>query len=107
VNPHVREMMKEIAPSVEGKPGPAEAAVSKLASFLNRIASLASAHRRERRLRLCEILSLGEKRFIAVVEYGQEKFLLAGTTQNISLLKRWDVNLEGAKEAPRLGRNLE
>lgn len=69
------------------------------ASFLNRIMSLASAHRRERRLRLCEMLSLGEKRFIAVVEYGQEKFLLAGTPQNISLLKRLETNCEEPKEA--------
>jgi flagellar biogenesis protein FliO len=64
------------------------------------MASLASAHRRERRLRLCEMLSLGEKRFIAVVEYGQEKFLLAGTPQSISLLKRLDRNgCEAANEA--------
>lgn len=95
------------APSAEGKPGHAEAAGSKLASFLNRITSLASAHRRERRLRLCEMLSLGEKRFIAVVEYGQEKFLLAGTPQNISLLKRLDSNSEGTEKAPRPGPNPE
>ena len=81
-----------LTPSVEGKPGHAEAAGSKLASFLGRIVSLASAHRRERRLRLGEMLSLGEKRFIAVVEYGEEKFLLSGTPQNISLLKRLDSN---------------
>jgi flagellar biogenesis protein FliO len=93
------------AASAEGKPGPAKAVGTRFASFLNRIASLASVHRRERRLRLCEMLSLGEKRFIAVVEYGQEKFLLAGTPQNISLLKRLDMNCEGTKEAPRPGPN--
>jgi flagellar biogenesis protein FliO len=92
------------APSAEGKPGFAEAAGSKFASFLNRIASLASAHRRERRLRLCEMLPLGEKRFVAVVEYGQEKFLLAGTPQNISLLKRLDSIFDGTEKAPRPGR---
>jgi len=89
------------AQSAEGKPGHADAAGSRFASFLNRITSLASAHRRERRLRLCEMLSLGEKRFIAVVEYGQEKFLLAGTPQNISLLKRLDPNSQGTEKAPR------
>jgi flagellar biogenesis protein FliO len=107
VNSPAGEIVKEFAPSVERKPGHAEAAGSKLASFLNRIASLAFAHRRERRLRLCEMLSLGEKRFIAVVEYGPEKFLLAGTPQNISLLKRLDRNCEGTKEAPRPELNLE
>jgi hypothetical protein len=100
-------IVNEFAQSAEGKPVNAEAAGSKLASFLNRIASLASARRRERRLRLCEMLSLGEKRFIAIVEYGQEKFLLAGTPQNISLLRRWDRNCEGTKEAPIRGPNLE
>jgi flagellar biogenesis protein FliO len=100
------EIVNELARSTEGKPCHAEAAGSKLASFLNRITSLASAHRRERRLRLCEMLSLGEKRFIAVVEYGQEKFLLAGTPQHISLLKRLDSNCEGTKEGsiPKLNR---
>ena len=95
------------APSVEGKPGHGETAGSRLVSFLSRITSLASAHRRERRLRLCEMLSLGEKRFVAVVEYGQEKFLLAGTPQNISLLKRLDPNSEGTEKAPRPGPNPE
>jgi flagellar biogenesis protein FliO len=107
VNSTAGEVVKELAPSAEEKPGHVEAGGSKLASFLNRITSLASAHRRERRLRLCEMLSLGEKRFVAVVEYGQEKFLLAGTPQNISLLKRLDGNCEGTKEASHPGPNLE
>jgi flagellar biogenesis protein FliO len=96
-----------IATSAAGKPGHAEGASSKFASILNRIASFAMAHRRERRLRLCEMLSLGEKRFIAVVEYGPDKFLLAGTTQNISLLKKLDRNGDGVKEAPRAQPNPE
>ncbi len=95
------------APSAEGKPGHAEATGSRVVSFLTRMVSLASAHRRERRLRLCEMLSLGEKRFVAVVEYGQEKFLLAGTPQNISLLKRLDANSEGTEKAPSPGPNSE
>jgi flagellar biogenesis protein FliO len=69
---------------------------------------LALTRRRERRLRLSEMLSLGEKRFIAVVEYGQEKFLLAGTPRNISLLKRWDGNAcEATNEAPDSGTRPE
>ncbi len=42
---------------------------------------------RRRALRLCETLSLGEKRFVAVVECDNQRFLLAGTQQNISLLQ--------------------
>lgn len=97
--------MNGIAPIAEVKPVRAGASGSRLASFLHRIASLVSAGRRERRLRLCEMLSLGEKRFIAVVEYGPEKFLLAGTPQNISLLKRLDPNLEGAEKTRVPGAN--
>jgi flagellar biogenesis protein FliO len=91
--------VNEIAPIAEGKPSRAGAARSGFFSFLSRIASLASVRRRERRLRLCEMLSLGEKRFVAVVEYGPEKFLLAGTPQNISLLKRLDPKFEGTEKA--------
>ena len=93
------------APSAEEERKHAEGAASKFVSLLKRIVSLASARGRERRLRLCEMLSLGEKRFVAVVEYGPEKFLLAGTPQNISLLKRLDPNFEGKDKAPRPGPN--
>jgi flagellar biogenesis protein FliO len=91
--------VNEIAPIAEGKPSRAGTARSGFFSFLSRIASLALVRRRERRLRLCEMLSLGEKRFVAVVEYGPEKFLLAGTPQNISLLKRLDPKFEGTEKA--------
>lgn len=43
--------------------------------------------RRERRLRLCESLPLGEKRSVAVVEFEDQRFLLAVTSENISLLQ--------------------
>lgn len=95
------------APSAEGKPGTAESEGSKFALFLERIWALASARRREKRLRLCEMLSLGEKRFIAVVQYGQEEFLLAGTAQNISLLKKLGKHFQGIDETPHPGPNPE
>lgn len=42
---------------------------------------------RHRSLRLCESLSLGEKRIVAVIECDDQRFLLAATPQNISLLQ--------------------
>lgn len=45
-----------------------------------------SANRR-RGLRLCESLSLGDKRIVAIVECDHQRFLLAATPQNISLLQ--------------------
>ena len=43
--------------------------------------------RNPRRLKLCETLSLGEKRILAVVEFENRRFLVAATSQNISLLQ--------------------
>jgi flagellar biogenesis protein FliO len=43
--------------------------------------------RRQRRLRLCETLSLGDKRLIALVEYENQRFLVAATPQHIALLQ--------------------
>jgi flagellar biogenesis protein FliO len=103
MNSSAGEKLNVFVPGAVGKPEPARTGGSGFFSFLSRITFLAAGHRRQRRLRLREMLSLGEKRFIAVVEYGQEKFLLAGTPQNISLLKRFDGNDgETTSEAPSL-----
>jgi len=39
-----------------------------------------------RRLRLCEQLPLGERRFVAVIEYEQARFLVGGTPASLVLL---------------------
>jgi len=44
--------------------------------------------RSARRLRLSETLSLGEKRFLAVVQFQQQEFLVGGTGTSIALLAR-------------------
>ncbi len=49
-------------------------------------------HRRERSLRMCETLPLGEKRILAVVQFEGRKFLIGVTNQSISLLDRLDPN---------------
>jgi flagellar biogenesis protein FliO len=41
-----------------------------------------------RRLRLCESVSLGEKRVVAVVQYETQKFLVGGSAHTVSLLAR-------------------
>jgi flagellar biogenesis protein FliO len=46
-----------------------------------------SAPRRERRLRLSESLALGEKRLLAVVEFEEQRFLVAATPGHITLLQ--------------------
>ena len=44
--------------------------------------------RAPRRLRLCESLPLGERRFVAVVEFDRARFLVGGTPSSLVLLSR-------------------
>jgi len=46
--------------------------------------------REPRRLRLCESLSLGERRFVAVIEYEHKRFLVGGTSASLALLTPLD-----------------
>jgi flagellar biogenesis protein FliO len=44
--------------------------------------------RRVRRLRVRETLSLGDKRFLAVVEFDRQEFLVGGSGNSLTLLAR-------------------
>ena len=44
--------------------------------------------RRTRRLRVCETLSLGERRFLAVIEFDHQEFLVGGSGNSLELLAR-------------------
>jgi hypothetical protein len=57
------------------------------------IARLGRSH--PRRLRLAETLPLGERRFVAVLEFEEFRFLLGGTASSLVLLARLDA---GAQE---------
>jgi len=74
---------------------------SLLASLWARISGAISriTATRNRGLRLCESLSLGEKRMLAIVECDRQRFLLAATPQSISLLQ--SLGPIPAEEAPR------
>ena len=39
-------------------------------------------------LRVCETVSLGERRFVAVVQVDEERYLIGGGTGSVSLLSR-------------------
>jgi len=41
-----------------------------------------------RRLRLCESLTLGEKRFVAVIQFDSQQFLVGGGAASVNLLAR-------------------
>ena len=63
---------------------------SPFSGFLERLLHLIKSVRiehRQRRLRLCESLALGEKRSVAVVEFEDQRFLLGLSSSGISLLQ--------------------
>jgi len=42
--------------------------------------------RAPRRLRLCENLALGDRRFVSVIEFEEQKFLVGGTENSLAML---------------------
>lgn len=59
-------------------------AARKLGRWLQRMLTA----RRSRRLRVCETLSLGERRFVAIIEFDRQEFLVGGGGNSFSLLAR-------------------
>jgi flagellar biogenesis protein FliO len=51
-----------------------------------------------KQLRLCESLALGEKRLVAVLQFGEQRFLIGGTANSVTLLAELQ-NLD-AKQHP-------
>jgi len=56
--------------------------------------------RPERQLRLCETLSLGNRGFLAVVRFEEQKFLVGGTNQSLALLAELSRPSHAAGKAP-------
>lgn len=63
-------------------------------------ARLSTVRRRERRLRLTETLSLGEKRFLALVEIGDQEFLIGGASNSVNLLGELPADEATARKFP-------
>jgi len=61
--------------------------------------SKVNIQRRPRRLKLCETLSLGEKRILALVECENQRFIVAATAENISLLQTICIAKEGDQKS--------
>ena len=58
------------------------------------------SRRAPKRLRLCESLPLGERRFVAVVEFDEARFLVGGTPSSLVLLSRLQDAGKGAEDEP-------
>jgi flagellar biogenesis protein FliO len=60
------------------------AALKNLWQWVRRIVKV----RKVRRLRVCETLSLGDRRFVAVIEFNGQEFLVGGSGNSFELLAR-------------------
>lgn len=76
-----------------------ETPFSRLGNFFRALLRTVKVRRRERMLRIAETLPLGEKRFLAVVQFENRRFLIAATPQSVSLLERLDSPSVSAEEA--------
>ncbi|MGA2987068.1 MAG: flagellar biosynthetic protein FliO [Terriglobia bacterium] len=64
--------------------------------------------RKVRRLRVCETLSLGERRFLAVIEFDRQEFLVGGSGSSLVLLARLHEGMVISEPSlPRESRLLE
>jgi flagellar biogenesis protein FliO len=51
----------------------------------------------KKRLRVCETVALGDKRFVAVIQVDDQQFLLGGSSTSVSLLAQLEKPTEFAK----------
>ncbi len=54
-----------------------------------------SAHFAARRLHVTETLSLGEKRFVSIIEVDGTQYLIGGSAENVQLLTRLEAHAMG------------
>lgn len=59
-----------------------------LAAASNWVRKLMGSRHSRKRLRVCESVSLGEKRFVAVIEVDGEQFLVGGASSSVATLAR-------------------
>ena len=50
------------------------------------------AQQADKNLRVCESVSLGEKRFVAVIQVDEERFLIGGSSSSVAFLTRLQEN---------------
>ena len=56
--------------------------------------------RKVRRLRVCETLPLGERRFLAIIEFDRQEFLVGGSGNSLELLARVHEGMVVAEPSP-------
>jgi flagellar biogenesis protein FliO len=82
----------------------AQALLIKTWSALKWITQRVKVQHARKTLRVCESVSLGDKRFVALVQVDDERFLIGGSSGSVSLLSRLP---EAKTFAVVLGREAE
>jgi flagellar biogenesis protein FliO len=75
---------------------PASLLLSRCWEWMQRALAGVRVRKVPRRLRVCESLALGEKRFVAVIEFETERFLVGGGASSVNLLARLGEALDFA-----------
>ena len=76
-------------PASRERPGHGSQAIGfRISSALQWVLRQVRAKQAGKNLRVCETVSLGEKRFVAVVQVDGERFLIGGASTSVSLLTR-------------------
>jgi flagellar biogenesis protein FliO len=65
-----------------------ESLLIRIWATLKWIAQRIKAQQAHKNLRVCESVSLGEKRFVAVVQVDEERFLIGGSSSSVAFLTR-------------------
>ena len=65
------------------------------------------SHQTKKRLRVCETVSLGEKRFVAVVEIDGEQFLVGGAAGSVATLARLEKSQNSLKYCSAAGLRIQ
>ncbi len=80
--------------STRAESSPFSRSLAHLWSQIARALSACHLEKRAKRLRLCESVSLGDKRLVAVIEYEGRTFLVGGGPQSVTLLTRLGESLD-------------
>jgi flagellar biogenesis protein FliO len=81
VNPEVSTTRQKMPPM-------ARALYDVLAKIFSATQKVFNAQRVQKQLKVCESVSLGDKRFVAVIQVDQERFLIGGAANSIAMLTR-------------------
>jgi flagellar biogenesis protein FliO len=78
----------DVATARQKMPPMARALCDVLSKIFSTTQKVFTAKRAPKQLRVCESVSLGDKRFVAVIQVDQERFLIGGAANSIAMLTR-------------------